>query len=125
MFHVHFFYAECDPEAKTGEYVGRSRKALFGTRDAPQLWNKELRRALETIGFESSKPKLKTKNQKPKNKNKEIHPDFEGADFLNFLNLVNSRKKDEKTKKVIFLTHRFLVFSFFIFVFMFSLCFFF
>ena len=60
-----FFHEECerrlyielpsaDPEAKTGEYVARLRKALC-TRDAPQLWNKELRRALGTIGFESSK----------------------------------------------------------------------
>ena len=59
-------YAECerrlyielpsaDPMAKTGEYVGRLRKALHGTRDAPQLWNKELRRALGTIDFESSR----------------------------------------------------------------------
>ena len=40
--------------AKTGEYVGRLRKALYGTREAPQLWNEELRRALGTIGFESN-----------------------------------------------------------------------
>ena len=42
--------------AKTGEYVGRLRKTLYRTREAPQLWHKELRRALGTIGFQSSRP---------------------------------------------------------------------
>ena len=60
-----FLFTECerrlyielpsaDPEAKTGEYVGSMRKALYGTREAPQLWNNELRRALGTTGFQSS-----------------------------------------------------------------------
>ena len=40
--------------AKTGEYVGRLRKALYGTREAPQFWNKKFPRALGTIGFESN-----------------------------------------------------------------------
>ena len=61
-----FLFTECerrlyielpsaDPESKTSEYVRRLRKALYGTREAPQLWNNELRRALGTTGFQSSR----------------------------------------------------------------------
>ena len=30
-----------DPLARDGNFVGRLRKALYGTRDAPQLWQRE------------------------------------------------------------------------------------
>ena len=60
-----FLYAPCvrelfielpadDPKSKTGKYVGKLKKALYGTRDAPQLWLSELKRTLEMLGFKSS-----------------------------------------------------------------------
>ena len=64
-----FLHTECErrlyielpsvnPDATTCDYLGRLRKALNGTRDAPQWWNQELRRALRTLGFESSRWRL-------------------------------------------------------------------
>ena len=60
-----FLYAPCvrelfielpadDPKSKTGKYVGKLKKALYGTRDTPQLWLSELKRTLEMLGFKSS-----------------------------------------------------------------------
>ena len=40
-----------DPLAAEGKYVGRSKKALYGTRDAPQLWQEELGSTLKDLGF--------------------------------------------------------------------------
>ena len=35
--------------------VGRLKKALYGTRDAPQLWQKELRSTVKDLGFKDSR----------------------------------------------------------------------
>ena len=37
------------------EIVGRLKKALYGTRDAPQLWQKELASTLKDLGFKDSR----------------------------------------------------------------------
>ena len=42
-----------DPRYGTG-VAGRLRKAMYGTRDAPQIWAGEVARALATLGFERS-----------------------------------------------------------------------
>ena len=39
---IHIELPAEDPLAVEGKYVGRLKKALYGTRDAPQLWQKEL-----------------------------------------------------------------------------------
>ena len=44
-----------DPLAAEGKYVGRLKKALYGTRDAPQLWQKELGSTLKDLGFKDSR----------------------------------------------------------------------
>ena len=46
---------EEDPLYKTGNHVGRLDKALYGTRDAPQLWQKELNKTLQNMNFKCSK----------------------------------------------------------------------
>jgi hypothetical protein len=59
-----FLYGECkrtiyielptqDPRYGTG-VVGRLRKAMYGTRDAPQIWAGEVARVLTILGFERS-----------------------------------------------------------------------
>ena len=45
---------EEDPRAGSGDYVGRLLKALYGTRDAPQLWQRELCKTVVDLGFASS-----------------------------------------------------------------------
>ena len=42
-----------DPQAG-GDKVGVLRKALYGTRDAPQIWQHEVRRILKQMGFRQS-----------------------------------------------------------------------
>ena len=42
------------PRRVEGKYVGRLKKALYGTRDAPQLWQKELGSTLKDLGFKDS-----------------------------------------------------------------------
>ena len=42
-----------DPEAG-GSKVGVLHKALYGTRDAPQVWQHEVRRTLTELGFRQS-----------------------------------------------------------------------
>ena len=60
-----FLYGECrrriyielprqDPRSGDGGTVGVLRKAMYGTRDAPQIWQKEVQKALEEVGFEMS-----------------------------------------------------------------------
>ena len=44
-----------DPKSKSGEWVGLLRRALYGTRDAPQAWLAELSRTLRSLGFVSSR----------------------------------------------------------------------
>ena len=59
-----FLYGECrrviyvelptqDPRHGTG-VVGKLLKAMYGTRDAPQIWAGEVAKALECLGFERS-----------------------------------------------------------------------
>ena len=46
---------QADPRSRDGNLVGRLRKALYGTRDAPQLWQRTLGKVLKELGFCSSK----------------------------------------------------------------------
>ena len=43
-----------DPRWKEGRVVGVLRKALYGTRDAPQIWGGEVKKTLESMGFSAS-----------------------------------------------------------------------
>ena len=40
-----------DDQAPQGDYVGLLNKALYGTRDAPAVWQEELERTLRNLGF--------------------------------------------------------------------------
>ena len=40
-----------DPVSKTGNYVGKLRKAMYGTRDAPQVWQNEVKTTMKKLGF--------------------------------------------------------------------------
>jgi hypothetical protein len=40
-----------DPRYGDGEVVGVLRKAMYGTRDAPQIWQNEVKHSMEAIGF--------------------------------------------------------------------------
>ncbi len=42
-----------DPMSKTGLYVGQLEKAMYGTRDAPAVWQDELEGTLKELGFVS------------------------------------------------------------------------
>ena len=57
-----FLYGDCrrriyielprqDPKHGAGDLVGRLQKAMYGTRDAPQIWAKEVQKAMEGLGF--------------------------------------------------------------------------
>ena len=43
-----------DPESLDYDVVGKLEKAMYGTRDAPQIWQTEVRRVMERLGFEVS-----------------------------------------------------------------------
>ena len=43
-----------DPRAKTNKWVGKLFKAMYGTRDAPQVWYEEVRRLMVGLGFTQS-----------------------------------------------------------------------
>ena len=43
-----------DPRSESGLYVGRLKKAMYGTRDAPQVWQGEVRKVMEEFGFQVS-----------------------------------------------------------------------
>ena len=43
-----------DPMSKVPNMVGRLEKAMYGTRDAPALWQAEVRSQMEALGFEVS-----------------------------------------------------------------------
>jgi len=43
-----------DPMSESGVWVGKLKKAMYGTRDAPQVWQGEVRRTLEEMGFTTS-----------------------------------------------------------------------
>ena len=36
-------------------FLGRLRKAMYGTRDAPQVWQETVRRVMKSLGYESSR----------------------------------------------------------------------
>jgi len=42
-----------DEESKSGKYVGRLVKAMYGTRDAPQVWQEEVKNTMSELGFRS------------------------------------------------------------------------
>ena len=42
---------EQDPQAKGGKCVGKLKKTLYGTRDAPQAWQKIVRKFMSARGF--------------------------------------------------------------------------
>ena len=42
-----------DPMSKTGKYVGRLVKAMYGTRDAPQVWQAEVKKTMGELGFKA------------------------------------------------------------------------
>ena len=44
-----------DPDYVEGKHVGRLRKAMYGTRDAPAVWQKLVRQTLVNLGFTPSK----------------------------------------------------------------------
>ena len=44
-----------DPMSKGGQYVGRLWKAMYGTRDAPSIWQEELEATMLSLGFRASK----------------------------------------------------------------------
>ena len=46
-----------DPMSQSKQYVGRLIKAMYGTRDAPAVWQEEVRRTMKELGF---KPCLAT-----------------------------------------------------------------
>ena len=60
-----FLYADCErelyielpeeDERKGKDVVGRLRKALYGTQDAPVLWQRLVRRIMIDHGFEASR----------------------------------------------------------------------
>ena len=41
-----------DPQAKGGKVLGRLLRSMYGTRDAPQIWQEELRATLQQMGFQ-------------------------------------------------------------------------
>ena len=57
-----FLYGDCrrriyielprqDPKHGDAEFVGRLQKAVYGSRDAPQIWAKEVQKVMEGLGF--------------------------------------------------------------------------
>jgi len=43
-----------DDMSKSGRYVGKLKKAMYGLRDAPQVWQGEVKKAMESLGFHTS-----------------------------------------------------------------------
>ena len=43
-----------DPRYGDGSIVGKLRKAMYGTRDAPQIWGQVVQRSMEALGFQQS-----------------------------------------------------------------------
>ena len=42
-----------DPCSAGGKMVGKLERSLYGTRDAPHIWQEELRGTMEAIGFKA------------------------------------------------------------------------
>ena len=51
---VYIELPDVDPLSASGLYVGKLEKALYGTRDAPMLWQGTLRAALVSMGFKET-----------------------------------------------------------------------
>ena len=62
-----FLYGDCerdvyikvpseDPDCVEGVHVGKLRKALYGTRDAPAVWQKLVRKTLVDLGSSLREP---------------------------------------------------------------------
>ena len=43
-----------DPRSHSGNLIGKLNKAMYGTRDAPQIWQEVLESKMNEIGFSSS-----------------------------------------------------------------------
>ena len=43
-----------DPDSLSGEFYGKLEKAMYGTRDAPQIWQAVVRETMERLGFQVS-----------------------------------------------------------------------
>ena len=46
---------EEEPGRAGGQNVGRLRKAMYGTRDAPAVWQRLVRKVMTEMGFEASR----------------------------------------------------------------------
>ena len=52
-----YIYIELPPEdsqSRSGEIVGKLNKAMYGTRDAPQIWQGVVEAKMRSLGFELS-----------------------------------------------------------------------
>ena len=49
--HVDIRLPEEDEKAKEGKWMGRLRKAMYGTRDARAAWQSEVERTMKEAGF--------------------------------------------------------------------------
>ena len=48
---VYIELPEEDPMSKSGLYVGKLYKTMYGTRDAPAAWQEEVERTMRDLGF--------------------------------------------------------------------------
>ena len=48
---VYIWLPSEDPKNQEG-YMGKLEKAMYGTRDAPQVWQEEVRNTMTELGFE-------------------------------------------------------------------------
>ena len=53
--HVYIKLPAEDPRSHEKGVLGRLRKAMYGTRDAPQIWQQEVQRTMEELGFRTSR----------------------------------------------------------------------
>ena len=52
--HVYIRLLEEDEKAKEEKWMGRLKKAMYGTRDAPAAWQSEVERTMKEAGFKQS-----------------------------------------------------------------------
>ena len=48
---VYIELPEEDPMSRSGLYVGKLDKAMYGTRDAPAVWQEEVEKTMKALGF--------------------------------------------------------------------------
>ena len=48
---VYIWLPNEDPMSQKG-YMGKLERAMYGTRDAPQVWQEEVRNTMEGLGFD-------------------------------------------------------------------------